>query len=403
MHRVVITGMGCISALGPTVADHLRALREGRCAIRPITRVPPERLTTRIAAEVTGYDPAAHFTERQAATLDRYAQFAVVAARAAVADAGLRFDAALAAETAVVMATGAGGIGTLDEGFHRLYAEGKPRLHPMTIPKMMVSAATSHITMEFGLTGPAFTVSSACSSSNHALGEAYWMIRSGRAVAALAGGAEASIVLGPMRAWEALRVMAPDACRPFSADRRGMVVGEGAGVVVLEPLEAAVARGATIHAELAGFGASADAGDLVQPSETGAAAAIARALACARLDPSEIDYVNAHGTGTDANDATETRAIRRVFGAEADRLAVSSTKSMHGHALGAAGALELIATVMAVRDGVIPPTVNYRVPDPECDLDVVPNQARERPVRAALSNAFAFGGLNAVLAVRRAG
>ncbi len=271
----------------------------------------------------------------------------------------------------------------------------------MTIPRLMVSAATSHVSMAHGITGPAFSVSSACSSANHAIGEAYWMVRSGRAAAAVTGGADACITLGTMRGWEALRVMATDTCRPFSLDRRGMVLGEGAGVFVLERLDAARARGAPIYAELAGFGTSADAADLVHPAEAGAARAIAQAMTVAGLNPEDVDYVNAHGTGTGVNDVTETRALHRVFGGRARHLAVSSTKSVHGHALGAAGALELAVTVRAMAEGVIPPTVNFTRPDPECDLDCVPNQARERPIRAALSNSFAFGGLNAVLAVKR--
>jgi nodulation protein E len=265
----------------------------------------------------------------------------------------------------------------------------------------MPSAATSHVTMEFGLRGPAFGVTSACASSNHALAVAFDMVRLGRVPAALAGGSEACLTFGTIKSWEALRVMSPDGCRPFCRDRHGMVLGEGAGMFLLEPLEAARARGARPLAELAGAGMSADAGDIVAPSVDGAAAAIAAALADAGLAPERIGYINAHGTATPANDPAETKAIRQVFGRHADRLAVSSTKAVHGHALGAAGAIELVAVLGAFGEGLIPPTAGFTEPDPECDLDYVPNQARRVAIEAALSNSFAFGGLNCVLALKR--
>jgi nodulation protein E len=294
-----------------------------------------------------------------------------------------------------------GGKSTEDEGFHQLYALGQKRFSPFIIPRSMANAATSQVTMALGITGPSLTISTACSSANHAVGVALWMVRSGLVDAALAGGSEAPFSLGSLRGWEAVRVMAPDTCRPFSRDRKGMVLGEGAAVVVMEPEERARARGARIYGELAGFGMSSDAGHITQPSETGAARAMEAALRDAGLAQDDIGYINAHGTGTAANDVTETRAIRRVFGDDAGRLAVSSTKSMHGHALGAAGALELAATLLAVHEGVLPPTANFTGPGDGCDLDYVPNQAREARVHAALSNSFAFGGLNAVLCVRR--
>jgi nodulation protein E len=256
--------------------------------------------------------------------------------------------------------------------------------------------------MEFGITGPSFTISTACSSAAHAIGQAYWMIRSGGAELALTGGSEAPFSFGILKAWEAMRVVSPETCRPFSKDRRGMILGEGAAMFVLEPLEAARARGAAIHAEIVGFGMSADAAHITQPSAEGAARAMRAALRDAGLAPEQIGYVNAHGTATPANDVTETAALRSVFGAHANRLPVSSTKSMHGHALGAAAALECLATALALRDGVLPPTANFTEPDPECDLDVIPNHARPAQVEYALSNSFAFGGLNAVLALRKA-
>jgi nodulation protein E len=299
-----------------------------------------------------------------------------------------------------VMGTGAGGVITMDDGYRALYGQGRDRVHPFTIPRSMVSAAAGHICVAFGLHGPSFSVSSACSSATNAIGEAFWMVRSGRADAALAGGSEACISNGSVRAWDALRVLARECCRPFSAGRDGMVLAEGAGVLVLEEMERARARGATVVAELAGYGASADAGDLTLPSEPGVAVAMSRALEDAGLAPEEVDYVNAHGTGTLINDATESKALKRVYGSHAAKLAVSSTKSTHGHAMGATGALEAIATLEAIRTRTLPPTANYLGPDPDCDLDYVPNTARPAAIRAAMVNSFAFGGLNAVLCLR---
>jgi nodulation protein E len=301
----------------------------------------------------------------------------------------------------VVIGTGIGGASTQDSMARRLYGEGNPRVHPMAIVRVMPNAPASQISLEMGLRGPVFAVASACASANHALGQALMLLQAGVVDVALAGGVEACITVGTVKAWEAMRVMADDTCRPFSKGRRGLVLGEGAGVFVLETLEHAQARGATILAEFAGAGMSADAADIVMPDAGGAARAMRAALAQAGLVPQDVGYINAHGTGTTANDRTETRAIHAVFGAHARQLAVSSTKSMHGHALGAGGAIELVAVIGALREGVLPPTINHLEADPECDLDVVPNVARERRVDAALSNSFAFGGLNAVLALRR--
>ena len=401
MRRVAITGLGCVSAMGLGRRAFWDSIRAGRPAISPLSILPHENLGIRVGAQVTGYDPSCHFEAKRLSLMDRFSQFAVLAAREAVDDAGLELTDGLGRQTAVILGTGTGGKTTDDDAFRELYGNGNPRVQPSVIPRLMVSAAASHLTIEFGITGPAFTVSSACSSANHAIAQAFWLVRQGMTPAAIAGGTEACFTFGTMKAWEALRVMAPDTCRPFSRDRRGMVLGEGAGVVILEPLEAARERGAEVYAELAGAGMSADAGHLIQPSEAGGAQAMETALGDAKLSPHEVQYINAHGTGTQANDVTETKAIRRVFGPHADRLAVSSTKSMHGHALGASGALELVATVLAMRDQVAPPTANFTEPDPECDLDYVPNTCREMPIEAALSSSFAFGGLNAVLAVRR--
>lgn len=402
MRRVAITGAGTVNPLGRDVAETWAAMREGRCAIGPLALRDAERLGVRIGAQVRDWDETARFSRGEIALLDRFAQFALAAAAEAVAQAGLRFDGELGLRTGAVIGTSGGGLGTIDENYRLVYAEGKNRVHPFTVPRLMANAAASHLSMAHGLRGPTFAVTSACASSNHAIGLAFGMVRSGAATAMLCGGAEAMLCFGGLKAWEGLRVMSQTGCRPFSADRDGMVQGEGAAVLVLEEWEHARARGADILAELAGFAMAADAGDIVLPSAEGAERTMRAALADAGLDPADVDYVNAHGTGTAANDRTECAAIRAAFGPQAERLAVSSTKSMHGHLIGATGAVELLACLLALREGVIPPTLGPVVPDPDCDLDVVPGAARRARVRACLSNAFAFGGLNAVLALRAA-
>lgn len=401
VNRVVVTGLGAVSPVGHTAGAYWASLKEGTSGIGPIVMPMAEELTQKVGGQVKDFDPLQHFDERQLSTLDRVSQFAVVAAREAIAQAGIAFDDALSLKTATIVGSGAAGQFTTDESFYRIYRENKSRVFPLTVPKLMVNAPASQVSMQFGLRGPAFVIASACASATHAIGLAFQMVRSGQVACAVTGGAEACITFGGLRAWEAMRVMAPDVCRPFSKDRKGLVLGEGAAMLVLETLEDARARGADILGEIVGFGMSADAGDLTAPDVGGMTRAIDGALADAKLAPSDIQYVNAHGTGTTANDETETKAMRQVFGAHADRLAVSSTKSMVGHALGAAGALELAATVMALREGVVPPTISYTSPDPACDLDYVPNEARKMPFDTALSNSFAFGGLNAVLAVRK--
>ncbi|MBI1208795.1 MAG: beta-ketoacyl-ACP synthase II [Azospirillum sp.] len=401
MKRVVVTGLGVVSPIGQTIPVFWSSLQEGRCGIGPITGIPTERLGVKIAAEIASFRPTDHFEPRRLGMLDRVSQFAVVAAREAVRQSGAPFADGLGERTATIVGSGVGGMSTLDDSFHKLYAENAARVHPFTIPRLMANAPASHITMDLRLTGPTFVIASACASATHAIGQAFQMVRTGMVEAAVAGGAEACITIGGMKGWEAMRVLSNEACRPFSRNRNGLSLGEGAAMLVLESLEAARARGAEILAEIVGCGMSADARDITAPDVGGAARAITGALADAGLAPDDIDYINAHGTGTTANDQTETAAIRKAFGASADRLAVSSSKSMFGHALGAAGALELAATVLALRHGVVPPTINYTDPDPLCDLDYVPNQARQQTIRAALSNSFAFGGLNAVLAVKR--
>ncbi len=401
MKRVAITGAGCISALARDVPGTLEAFREGRCGISELDFRDVERLAIRIGAQVHDWDPHSHFNRQQISLFDRFTQFTLHAARAAIAQSGLAFDGELAERTGVILGTAGGGVTTWDENYRTVYEEGKNRVHPFVVPKLMNNAAASHVSMEFNLGGPGFTVATACASSNHAMGQAFHMVRSGMTDVMVTGGSESMLCFGGVKAWEGLRVMSRDACRPFSANRNGMVQGEGAAVFVFEDLERARARGAEVLAEVVGFGMSSDASDIVMPSRQGAARAMTAALRDATIDPSEVGYINAHGTGTAANDKTECAAVAEVFGHHADQLMISSTKSMHGHIIGGTGAVELLACIMALRDGVVAPTIGYQEPDPECALDVVPNTARDARVDVAMSNAFAFGGFNAVLALKR--
>lgn len=398
MARVVITGLGMISALGRNVSENWRDLAEGRSAIQPIQAVDTSQLKFKNGAEVRGFDPEAYSLKPE--YLDRFAQFATVAAREAVQSAGLTFTPELGARSAVITGSCVGGQNTQDTGFVQLYREDNPRVNPMTIPRTMANAGASSISTEFGIRGPVYTISTACSSSNHAMGQAFWLVRSGAVEVAITGGSEAPFSYGSLKAWEAMRVVSAETCRPFSRDRKGLILGEGAGMLVLETLEHASKRGVEILGEIVGFGMSSDAGHITKPSAEGAAMAMEAAMRDAQVSPMEIGYINAHGTGTALNDATETQAIKLALGPQAKTVAVSSTKSMHGHALGAAGALEAVATVMSLKNGVLPPTANFSDPDPECDLDVIANCARQQPVEYAMSNSFAFGGLNAVLVLR---
>jgi nodulation protein E len=401
MKRVVITGAGTINALGHDVDSTLDAMREGHCGIGPLEFRDVERLAIRIGGQVKGFAAEAEFNRQQMVLYDRFTQFTLMAARQAIAQSGLEFSGELAARAGVVLGTAGGGVSTWDDNYRAVYEEGKNRVHPFVVPKLMTNAATSHVSMAYNLKGPSFTVSTACASSNHAMGQAFHLVRSGAAPVMIAGGSESMLCFGGIKAWEGLRVMSRDACRPFSANRNGMVQGEGAGVFVFEEYEHARARGADIMAEISGFAMTSDASDIVMPSKQGAAHAMAGALRDGAIDATEVGYINAHGTGTAANDKTECMAVADVFGHHADKLMISSTKSMHGHLIGATGAVELLACIMALRDGVIAPTIGYEEFDPECALDVVPNAAREAKVDVVLSNAFAFGGLNAVLALRR--
>ena len=400
MKRVVITGQGTINALGNDVASTVAAMAAGQCGIAEMEFPNVDRLTIKIGGQVKGFEPKDHFERQQLGLYDRFTQFAVIAAREAIAQSGLVFDGELAQTSGVVLGTAGGGLQTQDENYRTVYEEGKNRVHPFVVPRLMNNAAVSHVSMANNLKGPSFTVSTACASSNHAMGQAFNLVRSGAAPVMVTGGSESMLCFGGIKAWEGLRVMSHDGCRPFCATRNGMVQGEGGGVFVFEEYEHARARGAEILAEVSGFAMSSDAGDIVMPSVGGARRAIAAALKDAKLNPEDVGYVNAHGTGTAANDKTETAAIKEVFGDHSQSLMVSSTKSMHGHLIGGTGAVEMLACIAALKDGMIAPTIGFQKIDPNCDLDVVPNEARHKKIGAAISNAFAFGGLNAVIALR---
>ena len=407
--RVAVTGLGVISPLGNDEFSFFDGLQAGRSGVCRLETSFSERLSTRIGAPVA-LDGSACFPPQKLRMLDRVSQFALVAAQQAVEGAGPGVFDGGHGRTGVFLGTGMGGGQTVDDGYRALYADGAARLPPFSVLMAMNHAAAAWIGIEYGLCGPNLTYSTACSSSAVAIGEAWRRIRDGEADVMLAGGSEAPLNLGTLKAWEALRTLATEdaddpaaSCKPFALDRSGMVLGEGAAVLVLEEWEHAQRRGARIRGELIGYGLCTDSTHITQPTVRGQARAMAMALESAAIDASAIGYINAHGTGTAANDVTETRAIREVFAAHADRVPVSSTKSMHGHLLGAAGALELVATLLALERGTLPPTVNLRNADPACDLDYISQGARKvSGVDMAMSNAFAFGGTNAVLVCRSA-
>lgn len=399
--RIVITGMGGISALGVDAASIWAAMKAGTCGIGPIDIPEKGELKASIAAQL-GALPEHGFERRLLLTTSRFGLLAMIAAKQAMAQAGLEANGPGADRIGAIVGTGIFGGDVIDANYRAILLEKKKRTDIFLVPQAMPSSPAVHVSMAFGLKGPVYGTSSACSSANHAFAAALDTLRAGRADIMLAGGADAPLNFGVLKAWDSMRILSRNGCRPFSADRDGLVLGDGAGIAVLETEHHARARGATILAELAGAGMTADAGDIVAPDMDGAARAMEQCLADADLAPADVGYINAHGTGTLGNDRTETQAIRRAFGAHADALAVSSTKSMHGHCMGASGALEIIAAVGALRDGVLPPTIGYETPDPECDLDYVPNAARRADVGAVFSNAFAFGGANAVIALKRA-
>jgi 3-oxoacyl-[acyl-carrier-protein] synthase II len=409
VRRVVITGLGAVTPLGVGVKAYWDAITAGRSGVGPLTLVDPEPLPSKVAGECLDFDPTASLGPKEARRLDRSVQFAMTAALEAWEDASI--DGAVDKdETGVVFATGIGGISSLLASNTVLHDKGPNRVSPFTVPQLMPNAAAGQVAMKLGLRGPNFCTTTACAASNHAIGLAFQAIRQGEATAMVAGGSESAFVDIALVAFAQMTALATkfndrpaEASRPFDALRNGFVMGEGAGALILEERDHALRRGAQVHAELVGFGQSADAFHITAPSEDGGGAALAirRALRSAELEPGAIGYVNAHGTSTPTGDASETRAIRLAFGDHADRLAVSSTKSMIGHLFGAAGAVEGVATVLALREGILPPTINQTDPDPACDLDYVPNQARKAQVEAAVSNGFGFGGHNAVVVFRR--
>jgi len=409
VRRVVITGLGAVTPVGVGVDAYWEAITAGRSGVGPLTLVDPEPLPSKVAAECGAFDPSVALGPKEARRLDRSTQFALTAAREAWRDAGAEgnLDADM---TGVVFATGIGGIGSLLASDKVMHTKGPNRVSPFTVPQLMPNAAAGQIAMSFGLRGPNFCTTTACAASNHALGLAFQCVRSGEADAMVAGGSESAFVDIALVAFAQMTALSTkyndrpqQASRPFDALRNGFVMGEGAGALILEEREAALRRGATIHAEMIGFGQSADAFHITAPSEDGSGAALAmrRALASAGVEPEAVGYVNAHGTSTGAGDVSETKAIKLAFGDHAQRVAVSSTKSMIGHLFGAAGSVEGIATVLALRDGILPPTINQTDPDPDCDLDYVPNQSRKADVEVAMSNGFGFGGHNAVVVFRR--
>ncbi|MCL2474386.1 MAG: beta-ketoacyl-[acyl-carrier-protein] synthase family protein [Alphaproteobacteria bacterium] len=402
MKKLVITGLGVISPIGNSVEEFKKNLFNGVCGIEKINFPFKGQDFVFPGAPVKNFNVAEHMDEKKAALLDRFSQFAVASAIQAYKDSGLELTEEEMLRTGVISGTGVGGQNTLEESYMKLLGESKTvRVHPFTIPKLMVNAGSSQICMALGITGASFTVASACASAIHAMGTAAAFLRAGIFDRVITGGSEACLTFGTLKGWEALRVMAPDVCRPFSKDRLGMVLGEGACSLVMETEESAKKRNARIYAEFAGFGMSSDAKDLTTPDVNGAARAIENCLKDAQINSTDIDYVNAHGTGTRINDITETEALKKSLGNHAYKIAVSSSKSMFGHALGAAGALEMLATVLAVCNDKAPPTINYIDKDTECDLDYVPNVARDMKIDTALNNSFAFGGLNASIAVRK--
>ncbi|MBI1172759.1 beta-ACP synthase [bacterium] len=392
MARVVITGAGTVNPLGHDVATTFGAMAAGRSAIGALQIDGLDRLQVKIGAQVTGW--RGDFDRADLVWMDPFAQYAVASARQAMAQAGLT----AVPEAGVILGSAGGGLQTVDDNYRAVYAQGKNRVHPFTVPRLMASAAASLVARDLGLLGPSYVVASACSSSNHAIGQAFQMVRAGLAPVMLAGGSDAMLCFGGLKAWEGLRVLSETACRPFSKGRDGMVMGEGAAVFVLEDRDHALARGAPALAEIAGFAMTSDAGDMVQPSVEGAVRAMEMALRDAAIPAAEIGYINAHGTGTVANDRCEAQAIAQLFPGD---VLVSSTKSLHGHLIGGAGAVELLACLLALQHGVIAPTAGHLADDPDCPVNLV-TQEKTAAVAAVLSNSFAFGGLNAVLALCRA-
>ena len=401
MNRVVITGAGAVSSLGMDLTTNLSSLSEGKNGISPIDFLNAERLSVRIGGQIHNYNPNDHFSKQENSIYDRFTQFALIATKQAISSSGIEIKEKDSSKFGVILGTAGGGLQTQDENYRQVYEEGKNRVHPLIVPKLMNNAAASNVSIKFNAQGPCVTIASACSSSNHAMGQALNLIRSGVIKAAITGGSESMLCFGGIKAWEGLRIMSKDACRPFCQTRDGMVQGEGAAIYIFENYQSAKKRGANILAEVAGFSMTSDAKDIVSPSKKGAARAIFGALQDAKFNKEDVGYINAHGTGTIANDKTECAAIKEVFKNHTKELMISSTKSMHGHLIGGTGAVELLASLLALNNNVIAPTINYIKNDPDCNLDIVPNEARQKKVNCVLSNSFAFGGLNAVLALKK--
>jgi nodulation protein E len=399
--RVVVTGTGIISAIGNNTADFWKNIIDCKSGIGPYQHPFADQIRFKNGADVKDFDGSQHLEKGNLDLMDRFAQFAVVAAKEAIHQSGFTINEDNKFQTAVICGTGIGGIHAQEQSYFDLYRENKTRVHPLTIPKSMPNGAASYVSMQLGITGPVYAISTACASSNHAIGNAYWLIRNGVCDQAIAGGSETPFTYTFLKAWEAIRVVAPDSCRPFSKTRQGMILGEGAGMLMMESLEFAHQRGATILAEIVGFGMTSDASHITKPDQKGAEEAMRMAIRDANIRPEQIGYINAHGTGTLVNDSMEVAAIKNVFREHASQLSISSTKSLHGHALGATSSLEAIATIMALKDGILPPTGNFEEKDEACDIDVVPNASRKKDIQYALSNAFAFGGLNAVVAFKK--
>lgn len=401
--RVVITGLGVIAANGIGKEAFWEANIKGISGVGLITRFHTSQFQTKIAAEVKDFTPMKYMEEMTANKVDRFTQFAIACAKMALEDSGLQLAQEDPYRVGVVLGSGLGGMFFYEKQILIMQESGHSKTHPASIPRVMPNAPSAHVSIEFHCKGPNLTVSTACSSANHALGQALEMIRQDKADIIFAGGTEAPLVFYNFAGFDALRVMTVEACRPFDRDRDGLVMGEGAAVLLLEELEHAKQRKAEIYAELSGYGLTSGAQHMVMPDPGGedAVQTMALALRDARLEPSEIDYINAHGTATQANDKAETRAIKKLFGKRAYEISISSTKSMEGHTLGAAGAIEAVVCCLSIGNNMIPPTINYQTSDPECDLDYVPNHARRHQVNVALSNAFAFGGNNASLVFKR--
>lgn len=399
--RVVVTGTGIVSAIGMNTGEFWNNIVACSSGIGPYSAPFADQIRFKNGADVKHFDATGIIEKDDLDLMDRFTQLAVVAAKEAVKNAGIIFNDENAYNTAVICGTSIGGVQTQEQSYIDLYRENKTRVHPLSIPKTMPNGAASNISMQMGIKGPVYAISTACASSNHAIGNAFWLIRNGVCDQAVCGGSETPFTYTFLKAWEAIRVVAPDTCRPFSKNRQGMILGEGSGMLVLETLDNAKKRGATILGEIVGFGMTSDASHITKPDQKGAEKAMQMAMQDGSINPSQIGYINAHGTGTLVNDTMEVAAVKNVFGNHANELSISSTKSLHGHALGATSSFEAIATVLALKNGILPPTANFQEKDETCDIDIVPNASKEKKIQYALSNAFAFGGLNAVLAFKK--